>query len=449
MTKEEGMTNFRMTNGGMSRGRFAAGISRRDLLFVILSSFVIPSFVISPGFAAPPNVVLIISDDQGWPDFGFMGHKEIRTPHLDRLAAQSAVFGRGYVPTSLCRASLASLITGLYPHQHKLTSNDPPKGTDRAAMLRHIEAVPTVPRLLAEKGYQSLQTGKWWEGSYRLGGFTHGMTHGDPRGKPAGRHGDAGLRIGREGLRPIFDFIEGRGEKPFFVWYAPMMPHTPHNPPERLLKKYERADRSPFVAKYFAMCEWFDETCGELLAYLDEKKLADNTLVLFVTDNGWIQSTDSAAFAPKSKRSPYDGGLRTPILLRWPGKIKPQRDDETLVMSLDLVPTLLAVCGAPPSKEMPGIDLVELCAGKPSPRKAIYGEIFTHDAVDIDRPAANVQYRWCIDGQWKLIAPQGGGAKAELYDLRADPHETKDLATEQAEIAARLARQIDTWWPAK
>src|SRR5262245_51305081 len=104
------------------------------------------AFFAAPAAAAPPNVVLIISDDQGWTDFGFMGHKEIRTPHLDRLAAKAAVFTRGYVPTSLCRASLATLVTGLYPHQHKITSNDPPKGTDRAAMLRHIEAVPTVPR---------------------------------------------------------------------------------------------------------------------------------------------------------------------------------------------------------------------------------------------------------------------------------------------------------------
>jgi uncharacterized sulfatase len=423
-------------------------LSRFSYPFVLAVLAYLLSMVSGRAIAAPPNVVMIIGDDQGWTDFGFMGHKEIRTPHLDRLASQSAVFTRGYVPTSLCRASLASLVTGLYPHQHKITSNDPPKGADRAAMLRHIEAVPTVPRLLGDKGYLSLQTGKWWEGNYRLGGFTHGMTHGDPRGKPAGRHGDIGLRIGREGLQPIFDFMENRGERPFFIWYAPMMPHTPHNPPERLLKKYDRADRSPFVAKYWAMCEWFDETCGELLAFLDSAGLAENTLVLFVTDNGWIQSTDSGAFAPKSKRSPYDGGLRTPILLRWPGKIKPRRDEETLVMSLDLVPTLLAACGIAPTKEMPGIDLLKICAGKPSPRKAIYGEVFTHDAVDIDRPAANLQFRWCVDDRWKLILPQGGAARGELYDVRTDPHETKDLARQEPETTARLSRQISSWWPA-
>src|SRR5688500_10823994 len=106
----------------------------------------------------PPNVVMILGDDQAWTDFGFMGHTPLRTPNPDNLASQSLVFTRGYVPTSLCRASLASMITGLYPHQHAITSNDPAKGTDRGLMLKHIQAHPTLPRLLAAQGYQCLQT---------------------------------------------------------------------------------------------------------------------------------------------------------------------------------------------------------------------------------------------------------------------------------------------------
>src|SRR5262245_805880 len=166
--------------------------------------------------AAPSNILYIISDDQAWTDYGFMGHDTIRTPHLDRLASQSAVFPRGYVPDSLCRPSLATLITGLYPHQSRITGNDPGRSRQtgspgrnpeylrlNAEYIRHIEAVPTLPRLLAERGYLSLQTGKWWEGDYRRGGFTHGMTHGDP--SRGGRHGDEGLKIGREGLQPIYD----------------------------------------------------------------------------------------------------------------------------------------------------------------------------------------------------------------------------------------------------
>src|SRR5262249_58199395 len=111
-----------------------------------------------------------------------------------------------------------------------------------------------------------------------------------------------------------------------------MMPHEPHNPPPRLLNKYEAKGRPLKLAKYYAMCEWFDETCGELLAYLDKKGLAKSTLVVFVVDNGWIQETGEKRttrgwFAPKSKLSPYDGGVRTPVLLSLPGKVKAGRDD--------------------------------------------------------------------------------------------------------------------------
>ena len=395
--------------------------------------------------AKPPNVVMIISDDQAWTDFGFMGHADIQTPHLDRLARESAVFTRGYVPASLCRPSLATMITGLYPHQHKITGNDPSPGTDRQLMLKHIQHAPSLPRLLQQAGYVSHQSGKWWEGNYRRGGFTTGMTHGDP--KRGGRHGDDGLKIGRQGMQPVFDFIREAGDQPFFVWYAPFLPHSPHNPPQRLLEKYEKPGRSIHVARYYAMCEWFDETCGELLDFLDENKLADDTLVVFVTDNGWIQSTDSGRYAPKSKRSQYDGGIRTPIMLRWPGKITQGKND-TLASSIDLAPTILKACGLEPPKSMPGIDLIPVANGTPTNRTAIHGEIFAHDVADIDSPRASLLYRWVIEGRWKLILPTDENAEVELYDLQADPHETKNLAAENPEKVQELTANINAWWPA-
>ncbi len=248
----------------------------------------------------PPNVVMIISDDQAWTDFGFMGHEVIKTPHLDRLAAASATFPRGYVPNSLCRPSLATMLTGLYPHQHKIPGNDPRGAVDRREMLRHVHRLNTLPKLLKEKGYVSFQSGKWWEGDpVKDGGFSAGMTHGDP--SKGGRHGDLGLKIGRQGMQPIFDFIDQAGDKPFFVWYAPIMPHSPHTPPKRLLDKYSAPGKSEHVAKYHAMCEWFDETCGQLLGYLDQKNLAENTLVVFVTDNGWIQDPNSPQLCPQEQ----------------------------------------------------------------------------------------------------------------------------------------------------
>ena len=255
--------------------------------------------------AAPPNVVLIISDDQAWTDYGFMGHPHVQTPRLDRLASESLTFTRGYVPSSLCRPSLATIITGLYAHQHRLVGNDPAPtdgaGTDaanlaqrdpalRAEMIAHIDRVPTLPKLLAEQGYVSFQSGKWWEGNYRRGGFTEGMTRGFPA--PGGRHGDDGLAIGREGLQPVLDFIRRatRDNKPFFVWYAPMLPHAPHTPPARLVQKYQPLSDSLPIARYWATCEWFDETCGQLLDFLDQHELRQNTLVR-VRDRQWLDQS--------------------------------------------------------------------------------------------------------------------------------------------------------------
>ncbi|HEY3967107.1 MAG TPA: sulfatase [Planctomycetaceae bacterium] len=395
----------------------------------------------------PPNVVMIVADDQGWTDFGFMGHKIVRTPRLDKLAAESAAFPNGYVPTSLCRASLATLLTGMYAHQHKICCNDPPDGVDRAAMHPFIKQAPALPRLLGEAGYRSFQTGKFWEGHFSNAGFTAGMTN-------KGRHGEEGLVIGRETMQPIYDFISGDPGKPFFVWYAPMLPHEPHNPPARLLEKYTVEGRNLKLAKYYAMCEWFDETCGELLDWLDQHKLRDNTLVVFVVDNGWIQETGEVRttrgnFAPKSKLSPYDGGLRTPVLLRWPGHTRPGRYED-LVSTIDIVPTILSACGVTPPKVMPGLSLLDTAAGKEKlARDAVFGEIFVHTAVNLETPALNLTHRWARAGDWKLISFEEEPVHIELYNVRTDPFEERNIASEHSDRVAELQKRISDWWAAK
>jgi arylsulfatase A-like enzyme len=424
------------------------------LLFVCVVTGLLCSSVGLPAAGRPlerppqrPNIVMIVSDDQGWTDFGFMGHPVIRTPHLDRLARESAVFPNGYVPTSLCRASLATLLTGLYGHQHKICCNDPPDGVDRTAMHPFIRDAATVPRLLQSHGYRSLQTGKFWEGHFSNGGFTHGMT-------TRGRHGDAGLVIGRQTMQPIYDFIEQRGHAPFFIWYAPMMPHEPHNPPERLLKKYAVDGRSEKLARYWAMCEWFDETCGDLLDYLDRKGLRDNTLVLFVVDNGWIQETGPERttrgwFAPRSKLSPYDGGLRTPVMLRWPGHVRPGRYGD-LVSTIDLAPTILAACRLKPPAELPGLDLLPAASGRlPLKRDAVFGEIYLHTALDIHRPSLNLTHRWVRRGEWKLILPEDRSARPELYNVAADPMEERDLSENHPRRVRRLSGEVERWWSSR
>jgi len=403
-----------------------------------------------------PNIVLIISDDHHWADYSFMGHPHVRTPNIDRLAAEGLLFTRGYVVSSLCCPSLASIITGLYPHQHQITSNDPPTPSGmtahdfrqspafhqgREVMNRHLEAVPTLPRMLAGAGYLCLQTGKWWQGSFHRGGFTHGMTRGE-------RHGDEGLDIGRKTMLPIYDFIAeaGRGKRPFFVWYAPMLPHQPHDPPQRLLEKYVPLAPTLSIAKYWAMIEWFDETVGMLVKYLDDNRLRQNTIVVYLADNGWITDPQTGNYAPKSKQSPYDGGLRTPIIISWPDHVKPRRTDR-LASSIDPVPTLLAAVKLQPTPRMPGINLLDekALAG----RTAIFGECFTHEAKDLSRPAASLRWRWMIEGEWKLVLPDPVNeplSPIELYHLARDPHEERNLAERYPQRSRRMRKMIDSWW---
>lgn len=409
-------------------------MTRLATLFLVLA---LPLCTIA---ADKPNVLLIVGDDWGWTDFGFMGHRTIQTPHLDKLAKESAVFPNGYTPTSLCRASLATILTGQYAHQHKICCNDPPHGVDRAQMLPFLKNSPTIPRLLKEAGYRSFQTGKFWEGHFSNGGFTHGMT-------TRGRHGEEGLVIGRQGVKPIFDFIEA-GKDPWFIWYAPMMPHTPHNPPERLLKKYAVDGREARLAAYWAMCEWTDETIGALLKYLDDNKLADNTIVMFVVDNGWIQTEGPVRkgeqFLTRSKNTPYDAGVRTPILIKWPGKTKPVRSEE-LVSTIDVAPTILAACGANVPKSMTGLNLHALSHGQAkAKRDAVFGEIYLHTSKTLEKPAVNLTHRWTRAGDWKLILPLD--AMPELYNLKDDPAEKKNLAGERKDDVARLTKLLNAQW---
>ena len=444
-------------------------ISRLSIVAVALLAGVLAPRSLSA--AERPNIVMIISDDQAWTDYGFLGHPQIRTPHLDRLARESVVFERGYVPTALCRPSLMSMITGRYAHQHGVTGNDPsPKyaqpdskayQAQRAELIANIDRFDTVPDLLGAEGYVSHQSGKWWEGNFRRGGFTAGMTRGFPQ--PGGRHGDDGLTIGRQGMQPVTDFLDQavEGQKPFFLWYAPFLPHSPHNPPQRLLAHYESLGLPATVAKYYAMCEWFDETCGQLIEHLEARGVRDNTLIVYVTDNGWIQSPDKNGYAPRSKQTPYEGGVRTPIMFSWPARLKPAERPE-LVTSLDLAPTMLAAAGAKIPADLPGLNLLpEMEHGEPIERDTIFGEGFAHDIAYIHNPEASLLYRWCIQDRWKLLLTYDGEVnryasshpreeqRPQLFDLLADPHEETNLAGENPEIVEKLAAAIDRWYPVK
>lgn len=408
----------------------------------------------------PPNIVFILSDDQAWTDYGFMGHKHIETPNLDKLARESLTFERGYVPTSLCSPSLASIITGVYPRKHMVLGNDRVasdsimkskehwKSTKRAenykTVIENFRKLKTLPKLLKEKGYLSFQTGKWWLGNYKNGGFDYGMTHGNP--EHGGRHGDYGLEIGRKEMDTLYNYIDLALEKnkPFFMWYAPFLPHAPHNPPDSLLQKYLAKAPTAHIAKYWAMCEWFDQTCGNLIDYIEEKGETENTLFVYVCDNGWVQNENNPSYSKNSKRSPYDFGLRTPIMYRWKGKIIPERDSLTLASSLDMMPTVLTIVGIEKPSNLDGINILNKMEAKN--RDVIYGEIYNHDFNTIEE---SLFYRMAITNPYKIIVPNNSNRPDEeikLYNIYEDPTEQQNCAAKYPDVVERLKRQIENSW---
>ncbi|MFP6619005.1 MAG: sulfatase [Pirellulaceae bacterium] len=432
-----------------------------------------------------PNVVLIVSDDQSYRDFGFMGNDRVQTPHLDRLASQSARYSNGYVSMSVCRPSLATLLTGLYPHQHGIHFNHPPPGLKtmrslaadqyhqtRATTDYLVRNTATLPRILSRHGYACLQTGKHWEGDYRTAGFTHGMTRGQPakqlgpvtgtRTQENGQwvahgNGDAGLVIGRETMQPIYDFVkEHAGRQPFFVWYAPFLPHVPYDAPERFKRIYDGKQVPVYLLPYYAEIARFDETVGQLLQYLQRQSLLKNTLIVFVTDNGLRPDPDRPDRQDRrSKLSPYEDGLRTPILVRWDGHTRPG-EHRQLVQAIDLVPTILTAAGLAGeiTPRMKGLDLMGSAAGRePLPERPAFGAIFANDASVLGKPSRHVRGRWIRQGRFKMIVP-GPAARPlprSLFDLVKDPQERINLAQDPTHVQRmkNMIKLLDGWWSAR
>lgn len=424
----------------------------------LLTLLVLECLLITSATAAPPrkpNIILIISDDHAFTDYGFMGHEMVKTPQLDRIASESLLYTRGY-SMPVCSPSLACLLTGKLPHQHGITGNDLAKTSSQGKanriplMQRLLENSPILPMALSDAGYLTFQTGKLWNATFKDVGFTHGMTGSQ------GRHGGDGLVIGRQGMTPIHDFIDSAGKegKPFFIWHAPLMPHDPHTPPAEILAKYTGKGLTPAAEKYYAMVEWFDQTCGELDKILAAKDHTKDTVILYLSDNGWNASEGYKG--GRAKLSPYETGIRTPMFVRWPDKVKPQRDDETLASIIDFAPTILKLAGLDVPENLEGIDLLDRAAM--TARKSVFVEAYTHDIADLEKPARSLVARVVIDGWSKLIIP--GSAKPdrpfatvpekiELFDLRSDPMERTDLAVDRPEEVRRLLAIQNAAWKAE
>ncbi|MEM7513066.1 MAG: sulfatase-like hydrolase/transferase, partial [Bacteroidota bacterium] len=241
--------------------------------------------------ASLPNVILLIGDDQGYPYFGFMGADYVQTPNMDALAASGTLFTDGYVSDNHCRPSLQTLMTGMLPIDYYKKSEEifqklvEEESIPEDSLVKFkqqfdlkalaLPAFETLPEMLAEKGYLSFQGGKWWEFTYQNGGFTHGMTRGwsmeDQKGNWFHNHmGGEGMDLARVTNQPAYDFIEEAGENPFFIWFAPSLPHYPFDAPEKYYNLYKDEDMSESAKQYYANCTWFDDAWGEMVDYLKE-----------------------------------------------------------------------------------------------------------------------------------------------------------------------------------
>jgi uncharacterized sulfatase len=416
---------------------------------------------LSPPLGAPPkeprpNIVLVISDDQDYEHLGFLGHPLGHMPTVDALARNGIVFPVAHVPMSRCRPSQAALLSGRWPHQTQIYDNETDHLLDRRDSL---------PNLLKAAGYATFQGGKMWEGSARSMGFL-GPEETDAKFQ----------RFVREGQEDLFAFIDQQHEtRPLFLWWAPTLPHVPHDPPERLRERFAEAevelagegasDPDAFRAAErasFAMEAWLDEGLAALVAKLQSVGELDDTLFVFLNDNGWANGFPS-------KGTAFEKGLRTPVVFSWK-KLAGGRSLPQLVSTLDVPPTLLDFAGVPVPSTYVGTSLRPLLEGKEQPgRPALYGALYRYkDRRGPSAPEKDVYALYARTERWKYVLylkdvedpevyhlqtsfaefPARTRGDRDLYDLDADPHERHDLSAEaqHAALMDELRAGALEWW---
>ncbi|MSR61816.1 MAG: hypothetical protein EXS08_05160 [Planctomycetes bacterium] len=421
--------------------------------------FVMPFLppVLGPAPKEPrPNIVLVIADDMDYEHLGFMGNARVKTPTLDALAQQGCVFPVAHVPMSRCRPALAALLSGRWPQQTGIYENEAPHTLTRKDSL---------PNLLKAAGYATFQGGKFWEGSQLSMGFV------EPK-----QTDSIFKTFVRENQDELFSFIDRwSAEHPLFVWWAPMLPHGPFNPPARFQalfrdteipvppgvvgdpKAYQEAERTSY-----AMGAWLDDGLSALRAKLAAKGELENTLFVFLIDNGFVNG------AP-SKGTVFEKGLRTPVFFSWPKGIAGGRTSSELVCAVDLYRTILDYAGVPAPSGAAGIDLRPTLDGaKQHVRDALYGAVYRYkERPGPKRPEKDVYAIYARTPRWKFVLylrkvdpenyvlfnefasfPARERGQRELFDLEADPYERNDLARDSshAVLMDELLQGCLAWW---
>ena len=405
-----------------------------------------------------PNVVLILADDLGWGDVSFQGRAEWSTPNLDRLAARGTVFSRAYAASPLCAPSRAALLTGRDSIHNGVTGNEEDLPASEV----------TIAEALAAQGYETAAFGKWHRGRTRPGvpaahpldqGFAAFFGFLDPTHaweKFPEKLWDGRKRVAVSGYADdLFTdravaFLERPRDRPFFLYLPYTAPHFNVEAPEdevaRHLGKFAEDDpKTPLNATYAAMVTRLDRNVGRVLQAIEDRGLAGNTLVVFASDHGATfesQNLGTSAFHDSNrpfrgqKRTLWEGGLRVPLVVAWPGKLAAGAVRDEPLRLTDLFPTILDAAGISPdpARTLDGLDLWPgWVSGATPPDRTL---CFEWRGERADQRAA-------VRGRLKLVVNAGG--KPELYDVVADPAERRDVSARFPDVARRLKDELDAW----
>ena len=415
-------------------------------------------FFASAGVAvARPNVLVIITDDQGYGDLGFHGNSQIHTPNLDQLAQESVRCKYFYV-SPVCAPTRASLMTGRYNYRTGVTD------TYLGRAMMFSDEV-TLAEMFAAAGYRTCIFGKWHLGdNYPMRamdqGFQESLVHkgggiAQPSDPPGGdSYFDATLYRNGKAVKSkgyctdvftdaAIDFIKRKRTGPFFAWLAYNAPHTPLQVPDADLTPY-REMKDQDTAKVYAMVSNVDRNIGRLL-----KQLPKDTIVVFLTDNGPQQVRYNSDMRGR-KGTVYDGGIRVPFFIRWPGKLKAGREVEQIATHIDLAPTLLDACGIPkPTRVVfDGVSLWPLLTGARVqwPERTLYFQWHRGDVPELHRAFA------ARSARFKLVQAAGANERwdgkklFELFNVESDPSEGRNIADEQADVMKRLLADYEDWF---
>ncbi|HXT59498.1 MAG TPA: sulfatase [Pirellulales bacterium] len=459
----------------------------RALLYAALGAGGFPTLAAAAD-ATQPNIVFFLVDDLGRHDLGCYGSTFYETPHLDRLAREGARCTAAYAACPVCSPTRASIMSGQWPQRTGVTdyigAAAPEKWNRNTKLLPAAYAdrlgldEPTLAKALKAAGYATFFAGKWHLGpegwwpenqgfDINRGGVTRGAPNAggkyfSPYGNPRLPDGPPGEHLPDRLARETAKFIEDNRQRPFFAYFALYSVHTPLMARDDLQKKYEAKRRRLGLepkwgregerdvrlvqehAVYAGMVEAMDQAVGKVLDKLDELGLAENTLVIFTSDNGGLSTSEGWPTSNLPLRGGkgwmYEGGVGEPLLVRWPEVVKAGTVVDTPVSSPDFFPTLLEAAGAKPhpGQTLDGQSLMPLFKGGESPERALFWH-YPHYGNQGGAPGAAIRR-----GDWKLIEWLEDG-RAELFDLAADPGEQIDLAAEQPERVAKLRAELHDW----